>query len=204
VNRAWARIDGSVAFLVSFGGRTARIAKTLEYARLGGAPAYRAINLVRVCGPGNDYGKLSNLAAVAAIRFERVYQPERHNLYNNWDVVQAHRRAPDRAWDEGLYRSERARDDRQELSTLLKVARSAPEKLPRVFSVRSDVFPKSYRVRFPWGVVRVGSYTQPLGVPHYDCSDSCSKAEDPNLARRLSCAAILLYEFPKLVGTNRQ
>ena len=203
VEHAWARIDGSVAFLVSFGGKKGRLVKSLEYARLGGAPAYEAINLLGVCGPEGDYGKLHTLAAVAAIRYERAHQPERHNLHNNWDIVQAHRRARDRAWDDESYRRERAREDRQELSRLLKLARSAPEKLPRVFNVRSNVFPKSYRVRFPWGVVWVESYTEPLEVPHYDCRDSCSGAEDPELARDLSCAAVLLYEFPKLAGMKR-
>ena len=112
VERSWARIDGSVAFLVSFGDKKARIAKSLEYARLGGAPAYEAINLLGVCGAEGDYGKLHERAAVAAIRFERAHQPERHNLYNDWDIVQAHRRARDWAWDEESYRRERAKEGR--------------------------------------------------------------------------------------------
>lgn len=37
VEGAWARIDGSVAFLVSFGGKKGRITKNPEYARRGGA-----------------------------------------------------------------------------------------------------------------------------------------------------------------------
>ena len=157
VERAWARIDGSIAFLVSFGGRKARVTKSLEYARLGGAPAYHA-NIITVCDSHDEYGKMCDLASLAAVRFERTHEPEKHNLYNDWDIVQAHRRARDRAWDEESYRWERVKQNRQELSKLLKLARSVPEKLPRVFSVRSDVFPKIYRVRFPWGVVRVGSY----------------------------------------------
>ena len=41
--------------------------------------------------------------AVAAVRLERTHQPEKHNLFNGWDIVQAHRRQRDRAWDEGAY-----------------------------------------------------------------------------------------------------
>jgi hypothetical protein len=204
VERAWARIDGSVAFLVSFGGKKARIVKSLEYARLGGAPACHGINTLDICGPHDDYGKMFDLAALAVVRFERTHKPERRNLYNNWDIVQAHRRARDRPWDEyeESYSRKRSRENRQRLSKLLKLARSVPEKLPTVFSMRSDGNQKIYRVRFPWGVARVRSYTWPFELPDYDCRDSCPKAEDAELACDLACAAAMLYDFPKFARTN--
>ena len=200
VEHAWARIDGSVAFLVSFGGKKGRLVKSLEYARLGGAPAYHGINTLDMCGPDDDYGKTFELAALAVVRFERTHKPEGHNLHNNWDIVQAHRRARDRPWDEyeESHRRERSAENRQRLSKLLKLARSVPEKLPRVFSVRSDGHQKIYRVRFPGGVIRVRSYTWPFELPEYDCRDSSSKAEDSELA----CSAAMLYDFPKLAGTS--
>jgi hypothetical protein len=202
VERAWARIDGSVAFLVSFGGKKARITKSPEYARLGGAPAYHAINMLSICDPDDDYGKMCDLAAIAAVRFERAHEPEKNNLYNDWDIVQAHRRERDRGWDEESYRRQRSTENRQKLGKLLKLGRSVPKELPRVFSVSSNVYPKIYRVRFPWGVVRVRSYTAPFELPDYDCRDSCSKAEDSELACDLACAAVMFYEFPKLAGTS--
>jgi hypothetical protein len=84
----------------------------------------------------------------------------------------------------------------------LKLARSIPEELPIVFSVSSNVYPKIYHVRFPWGVVQVTSYTTRLELPDYDCRDSCSKAENAELACDLACAAVTLYEFPKLAGPS--
>jgi hypothetical protein len=89
VERAWARIDGSVEFLLAFGEKKARNRKTLEYARLGGAPVYE---MLASWSPFDDYEKRWSLAAVAALRFEQTGEPERHNLYNNWDIVQAHRK----------------------------------------------------------------------------------------------------------------
>ena len=202
VERAWARIDGSIEFLVAFGQKKVRVTKSLEYARVGGAPTYNAIGVISISDSSDEYGKMSDLAAVAAARFERTHQPEKHNLYNGWDIVQAHRRQRDRAWDEESYRRQRAKENREKLSKLLKLARAVPEKLPRVFSVRSDVYPRIYRVRFPWGVVRVGSYTSPSELPDYDCKDSCSKADDPALACDLACAAVMLAELPGLARTD--
>ncbi|MDR3704096.1 MAG: hypothetical protein P4L56_30890 [Candidatus Sulfopaludibacter sp.] len=200
VERAWARIDGRVSFLVSFGGKKARVTKSLQYSRLGGAPEYDA-NVLGICDP-RDVCKMCDLAALAVVRFERTHEPEKHNLYNDWDIVQAHWRAFDRRWDGESYRRERVREKRQKLSRLLKLARSVPEKLPRVFSLRSDGNPKVYRVRFPWGVARVRSYTWQSELPDYDCRDLCRKAEDAELAGDLACAAVMLYEFPKLAGTS--
>jgi hypothetical protein len=85
VERAWARIDGSVAFLVSFDGKKARVTKSLQYDRLAGSPEYDAINIFGICDPPHDYGKMCDLAALAAVRFERAQEPEKHNLYNDWD-----------------------------------------------------------------------------------------------------------------------
>ncbi|MGA1997994.1 MAG: hypothetical protein ABSH45_19680 [Bryobacteraceae bacterium] len=198
VERAWARIDGSVSFLVSFGGKKARVTKRLQYSRLGGAPVYEGINIFRISDSPDGYGKMCDLAALAAVRFERTHEPEKHNLYNDWDIVQAHRGKRDGRWDEELYDRKRAKENRQKLGKLLKLARSVPEELPRVFSVRSDMYPKIYRVRFPWGAVQVQSYTSPSELPDYDCRDSCPKAEDAALA----CAAVMLYEFPKLAGAS--
>ena len=112
VERAWARIDGSIAFLVSFAGKKARVTKIMEYARLGGAPAYHSINILGICEPHDEYRKMCDLAALAAVRFERTHKPEENNLYNNWDIVQAHRRARDRARDDESYRRERAKENR--------------------------------------------------------------------------------------------
>jgi hypothetical protein len=201
VERAWARIDGSVEFLISFGKEKARITKTLEYVRLGGAPTWE-ISIFWV--PYEEYAKTRTLAAVAVLRWERTHQPEKHNLYNDWDKVQAHRRETDRRWDEDSYRRKRVKENREKLSRLLKLARAAPEKLPRVFSMRSSERQKDFQVRFPWGTVRVQRYDfSLLESLEYRCNASCEKAEDPELARDLACAAAMLAEYPKLFRTSR-
>jgi hypothetical protein len=79
VERAWARIDGSIAFLVSFSGKKARVNKTLQYARLGGAPVYNASHILGISDSPDDYGKMSDLADLAAVRFERTHEPEKHS-----------------------------------------------------------------------------------------------------------------------------
>ena len=205
VERAWARIDGSVRFLVRFGNRTQIVTKSVRYARLGGAPTYSTGSLSWVSH--EDYSKISDLAKVAALRFERTHQPDRHNLYNNWDIVQAHRRERDRNWDEESYRRERITEDRKKLSELLKLARSAPEQLPKVVNVHSLEREKKFLVRFAWGVVWVQRYRSPLsGPPSYYCYSGtlsldrspCAKAHDPEFAEDLACAAAMLAEFPKL------
>jgi hypothetical protein len=201
VERAWARIDGSIRFLASFGERKACITKTTGYARLGGAPTY-GTPIFWV--PYEEYATTSTLAAVAALRFERTHEPEKHNLYNDWDIVQAHWRAWDRRWDENLYRRQHVKQNREKLSKLLKLARAAPEKLPRVFSARSSGRQKNFRVRFPWGVVRVRRYQfSLLESLEYQCNESCTRTADPELARDLACAAAMLAEFPSLVRTDK-
>jgi hypothetical protein len=204
IERAWTRIDGSVRFLVRFGNHTDIVTKSVEYARLGGAPVYST--WIPWCSY-DEHSKLSTLAKVAALRFERTHQPERHNLYNNWDIVQAHWRERDRNWDEESYRRESIKEDRKKLSELLKLARSAPEKLPKVVSVRSFEREKKFLVRFAWGVVWVERYRFSLIEPlHYYCYSGtlslarppCAKAEDAELAEDLACAAAMLAEFPKL------
>jgi len=86
VERAWARTDGRVEFLLSFGGgKTARVTKTLEYARLCGGPTYQ-VSMHSV--PYEDYAKTRTLVDVAAVRFERTHEPEKHNVYIDWDKVQ--------------------------------------------------------------------------------------------------------------------
>ena len=201
VERACARIDGSIIFLVSSGERKARTTKTLEYARLGGAPTYET-SILGV--PYDEYAKTCTLVAVAALRFERNHRPEKHNLYNDWDKVQAHRRERDRRWNENVYRRECVKENRENLSRLLKLARAAPEKLPKVFSIRSSGRQKDFRVRFPWGAVWVQRYQfSLLESPEYRCNASCARAEDPDLARDLACAAAMLAEFPSLVRTDR-
>jgi hypothetical protein len=159
---------------------------------------------------------LHDLAEIAAVRFERTHAPEQHNLYNNWDIVQAHRRERDRNWDEESYRRERIKQAREKLSELLKLARSAPEKLPKVVSVHSFQGDKRFLVRFFWGVAWVQRYGTPLiEPPHYYCDSGtlsvdrspCAKAEDSELAEDLACAAALLAEYPKLawyVGSRVQ
>lgn len=198
VERAWARIDGHVEFLLSVGGeKRARVTKTLEYARLGGAPAYR----VSMCSvPDEEYAKIRNLAAVAAVRFERTHEPEGNNLFNDWDKVQAHLRTVQRSWDEDSFRLQLVKENRKELSKLLKLARAAPEKLPKVLSVQSRQREKIFLVRFPWGAVRVRRHAfSSLESFQYDCGGACWKAEDPEAAKDLACAAAMLAEFPKLV-----
>ena len=96
---------------------------------------------------------------------------------------------------------------RKKLSELLKLARSAPERLPKVVSVRSFEREKRFLVRFTWGVIWVQRCRfSPIEPPHYDCYSGtlsvdrspCAKAEDPELAEDLACAAAMLAEFPKL------
>lgn len=130
VERAWARIDGSVRFLVRFGNDRMSVTKHVEYCRLGGAPWYAVWHLS--WASHEEYSKVSALAEVAAVRFERKHEPETYNLYNNWDIVQAHRREGNQSWDEESYQRERIKEDRKKLSDRLKLARSAPEKLPKV------------------------------------------------------------------------
>jgi hypothetical protein len=55
VERAWARIDGSVEFLLSFGEIKARINKTVEYARMGGAPEYHGVHTAHIVDSHGDY-----------------------------------------------------------------------------------------------------------------------------------------------------
>ena len=98
-----------------------------------------------------------NLAAVAALRFERTHEPERHNLYNDWDKVQAHEREFDRDSGNESFRREWTAEKRKKLSELLKLARTIPERLPSVIGVRSFEIYKNFLVRFPWGVVAVES-----------------------------------------------
>lgn len=131
--------------------------------------------------------------------------PEKHNLYNNWDIVQAHRK--DRSWDEEAYRLESIQRGRTKLSQLLKLARSAPERLPKVVSVHSFNREKRFLVRFAWGVAWVQRYhSSCIEPPSYHCisgycnvrASPCAKAEDPELAEDLACAAALLAEYPRL------
>lgn len=197
VERAWARIDGSICFLVSFGNGKARVIETSSYARSGGAPVYGVMG-IRSGRTYEEWQRLSTLAAVAAIRFERTKSPERHNLHNDWDKVQAYRRNFDRHWDEQGYRRERAKADREKLSKILKMARATPEKLPRVDGIRSSGQEKHFLVCFAWGTVQVRRYEWPLEPLRYQCWVSPNQAEDSELARDLACAAALLAEFPRL------
>jgi hypothetical protein len=97
-----------------------------------------------------------------------------------------------------------AKENRENLSKLLKLTRAAPERLPKVFSTRSSARQKDFRMRFPWGAVWVQRYQfSLLDPPEYRCNASCEKAEDPELARDLACAAAMLAEFPGLIRTER-
>ena len=79
------------------------------------------------------------------------------------------------------------------------MARAAPEKLPKVMSVQSGQREKIFLVRFPWGAVRVRRHAlSPLESYQYDCRRSCWKAEDPEAAEDLACAAAMLADFPEL------
>jgi hypothetical protein len=145
-----------------------------------------------------------DLARLAALRFERRQQPERQNLYNNWDIVQAHRREHDRTRDQEAYSRERVKHNRERLSQLLKLARAAPEDLPRVLSVRSEWYARVYEVQFPWGVVRIESYEfSRFELPDYDCKHGWSEVTDHREpACDLACAAVMLAEFPRLGQTD--
>jgi hypothetical protein len=153
---------------------------------------------IRSTNSYEEWERLSTLAAAAAIRFERIRSPERHNLYNDWDKVQAHRRKFDRHWDEQAYRRERAKEDREKLSKLLKMAKGSPEKLPAVVSVSWRKRERNFVVRFPWGAVQVRRYEWPLRPLRYECRVASDKTEDPELAEDLACAAAMLAEFPIL------
>jgi hypothetical protein len=75
----------------------------------------------------------------------------------------------------------------------------------RVVSIRSGDREKIFLVRFPWGAVRVRKDEfWPLQSFHYDCRGSCTKAEDPEVAEDLACAAAMLAEFPKLVRAKTE
>jgi hypothetical protein len=142
---------------------------------------------------------------VAALRFERTDQPERHNLYNDWDKVRAHQREFSRSCEEGSFQREWEKEKRKKLTELLKLARAVPERLPSVVSVRSFEQDKKFLVRFPWGVVGVERHRLSLLEPlEYRCTSSCTRDEDPELAQDLACAAAMLAEFPRLAGLDRQ
>jgi hypothetical protein len=202
VERAWARIDGSIRFLVSFETEKTPVIRNLEYSRLGGAPVYETVWPFE---DSDEYPDLSTLAAVAALRFERTHESERHNLRNEWDKVRAHEKELDIRLKDDSYRWELAKQDRAEASRLLKLARAIPEQLPLVVSMRSSGRERNYLVRFPWGTVSVQRYQfSLLESLQYHCQSSCSRAEDPELAQDLARAAAMLAEFPRLAGADRQ
>jgi hypothetical protein len=70
---------------MSFGEHKGGVTKSLKYARLGGAANYETPWFSWL--PYAERDKTSTLAKVAALRFERTHEPERHNLYNDWDKV---------------------------------------------------------------------------------------------------------------------
>ncbi len=202
VERAWARIDRSVRFLVSFGDNKTIVTKNLGYFRLGGAPTYNP-GFLSWC-TYDESRRLSTLAAVVAIRFERTHQPERHNLYNDWGKVQAHQREFDRDSNEESFCREWVQKRRKKLIELLKLARAIPERLPSVISTRSFDRDKKFLVRFPWGIVGVERQRFSLLEPlEYRCTSSCTRDEDPELAQNLACAAAMLAEFPRLEDADR-
>jgi hypothetical protein len=197
VERAWARIDRSIEFLVSWRGKKARFRKTLKFARLGGAPTFE---ISHSWSSYNEYARRSTLAAVAALRFERVNKPETHNLYNNWDIEQAHRKELKKSYPEDSFWPEQVTRSRTRLSELLKLARAAPEQLPRVVSMRVVKREGDFLVRFAWGAVKVRRYQfSLLESMDYHCESSCERAENPKLAQDLACAAAMLAEFPRLL-----
>jgi hypothetical protein len=90
-----------------------------------------------------------------------------------------------------------------EASRLLKLARAIREQLPEVVSMGSSGRERNFVVHFPWGTVPVRRYQcSLLESLRYHCQSSCSKAENPELARDLACAAAMLAEFPRLIRTN--
>ncbi len=113
--------------------------------------------------------------------------------------MQAHRRELGREQDEESPQRRRVLEDRRKLSELLKLARAAPEKMPKVVSIRSFEREKKFLLRFGWGVAGVKRYRFSIMEPvQYSCDSPCTKAEDPEVAEDLACAAALLAEFPTL------
>ncbi len=86
------------------------------------------------------------------------------------------------------------------MSELLKLARAAPEQLPRVVSMRVVKGEGDFLVRFAWGAVKVRRHQfSLLESIEYRCESTCGRAEDPKLAQDLACAAAMLAEFPRLL-----
>ncbi|MBV9399635.1 MAG: hypothetical protein JO062_16750 [Bryobacterales bacterium] len=168
----------------------------LHYARLGGAPVYEA-SVWWVAF--EEHAEMEILAKIAALRFERAHEPEKHNPYNDWDKKEAFNRRFRAEWNEESYWRERAKEDRTKAAALLRLARAAPERLPSVINVRSLKRSKAFTVQFPWGRVTVERYRFPVfDSVGYRCHVSHAKAEDPKVASDLACAAAMLAEFPRL------
>jgi hypothetical protein len=193
VERAWARIDGSVEFLISLGEKKARMSKSLEYARIGGAPAY---TLHFSC---YERPEMSTLAAVAAVRFERSHEPERHNLFNDWKVIQEERRLVRAESNSDEFALKWTKEKRLNLVRLLKLARAFADQLPNVIGVRRHKHHTTFLVRFSWGTISVAKWQQSaLESFEYGCESQCYRDTDPDRARDLACAAAMLAEFPRL------
>jgi hypothetical protein len=204
VIRAWERIDGSVHFLISDGKRKTRITKSLTYSRLGGAPAY-SCPFSWLPHSNEDLSLQSRLAPVAALRFERDHEPERHNLFNEWDKFQAYQKSLDKYFQDLSNNQPKDTYEREELKKLLKVARAMPEKLPAVISVCKNSHDVQFLVRFDWGVRWVTRYrSNMLESPRYSCHGITSAASGaPDIEETLARAAALLAEYPQLDTQQR-
>ena len=89
------------------------------------------------------------------------------------------------------------KDNRQRLSKLLRLARSFPEKLPRVIGMHLDGYQKMYRLQSSHGELRVRSYAWAFELPQYEYRDSGLEGKDEFVCD-LACAAAMLHDFPRL------
>jgi hypothetical protein len=85
VEGAWARIDGTVHFLIAFPTYSLMLTRYPAASQDRRAPVYA----VRECGRSAPFDaawddEIRTKAAIAAIRFERTHEPSRNNLYNGW------------------------------------------------------------------------------------------------------------------------
>lgn len=195
IEAAWARIDGTIYFLIPFQDRRLRLIRDPKTIREGGAPTYHFLNLV-------DDAGFETKAAVAAIRFERSNQPSGKNLYNDWLAVRdRYRRIPEPDMDWYTYSQRRAQ--RKRTAKLIRFAKTIPfNELPSA----ERAGPTRFRVFSPdWGYVRVDRTSPGLDLAdsfEYKCgyNRNIQQSPDPVRVQAVACAAALLLDFPQLAG----
>lgn len=190
---AWARIDGTIFFLIHHQGRRLRLIRDAKALREGGAPTYYFLDFV-------DEDEFETKAAVAAIRFERTGQPSRNNLYNDWLAVRGeYRPLPGQAW---LPYSER-RAQRRKTAKLIRFAKAiASDDLP----LAERAGDSRYRIfSHDWGYVRVDRISPKVNLAdsfEYTCgyNRKIEQSPNPQRAKALACAAALLLDFPHVAN----